>query len=80
MPLIRGLAVSTDIDPPASPCGMCRQFINEFCSTKMKVWMYGKSWDEGSRGEGEVTVMTIGDLLPLSFNGRDMVSVILLEA
>src|SRR4051794_19197612 len=25
MPRIRGLAVSTDIWPPASPCGMCRQ-------------------------------------------------------
>lgn len=28
---IRALAVSTDISPPASPCGMCRQFIREFC-------------------------------------------------
>lgn len=28
---IRGIAVATDISPPASPCGMCRQFIREFC-------------------------------------------------
>lgn len=31
LPQIRGLAVSTDIWPPASPCGMCRQMIREFC-------------------------------------------------
>lgn len=23
--------MATDISPPASPCGMCRQFIREFC-------------------------------------------------
>lgn len=28
---IRAIAVATDISPPASPCGMCRQFIREFC-------------------------------------------------
>lgn len=28
MPKIRALAVSTDIWPPASPCGMCRYVIN----------------------------------------------------
>lgn len=28
---IRALAVATDISPPASPCGMCRQYIREFC-------------------------------------------------
>lgn len=31
LPKIRAIAVSTDISPPASPCGMCRQFIREFC-------------------------------------------------
>jgi len=31
---IRALAVSTDISPPASPCGMCRQFIREFCEVR----------------------------------------------
>lgn len=27
MPQVRAIAVATDISPPASPCGMCRQFI-----------------------------------------------------
>ena len=32
---IRAIAVATDISPPASPCGMCRQFIREFCEVRM---------------------------------------------
>lgn len=49
LPVIRGLAVSTNVDPPASPCGMCRQFIREFCAAEMKIWMYGGRWDRGTR-------------------------------
>jgi cytidine deaminase len=30
----RAIAVATDISPPASPCGMCRQFIREFCDVR----------------------------------------------
>lgn len=81
MPLIRGLAVSTDIDPPSSPCGMCRQFIREFCAGQMRVWMYGRDWDEknlkegaAKDGEGEVVVMTLEELLPYSFAKVNMVS------
>lgn len=89
MPVIRGLAVSTDIDPPSSPCGMCRQFIREFCGGEMKVWMYGRDWDEknrklvGAEGkggagkegkEGECVVMTVEELLPFSFGKASMVS------
>ena len=33
---IRALAVATDISPPASPCGMCRQYIREFCEVSEK--------------------------------------------
>ena len=36
MPKIRAIAVSTDISPPASPCGMCRQFIREFCEPDVR--------------------------------------------
>lgn len=86
MPVIRGLAVSTDINPPSSPCGMCRQFIREFCAGEMKVWMYGRDWDEkngkleGKEGqkeegkEGECVVMTVEELLPFSFGKASMVS------
>lgn len=33
---IRALAVATDISPPASPCGMCRQYIREFCEVCLR--------------------------------------------
>ena len=35
---IRALAVATDISPPASPCGMCRQYIREFCEVSDMCW------------------------------------------
>jgi len=37
---IRAIAVSTDISPPASPCGMCRQFIREFCEVSAQLHHY----------------------------------------
>jgi cytidine deaminase len=68
MPVIRAIAVSTDINPPASPCGMCRQFIREFATTlDLPIYMYGK---DGL--DGEVVKMTIGELLPNSFGPNDM--------
>ncbi|KAF2481093.1 cytidine deaminase-like protein [Neohortaea acidophila] len=56
---IRALAIATDITPPASPCGMCRQFIREFCEQNMPILLYDK--------DGRLVVMTLAQLLPLSF-------------
>lgn len=68
MPVIRAIAVATDIFPPASPCGMCRQFINEFATSReLPIYMYGK---DGL--DGEVVKMTIGELLPMSFGPNDI--------
>lgn len=37
----RAIAVATDITPPASPCGMCRQFIREFCEVRFVLqWLF----------------------------------------
>src|SRR5277367_6590630 len=66
MPQIRALAVATDISPAASPCGMCRQFIREFCLPATPIYMYDKN--------NTYTVKTIGELLPLSFGPRDLKS------
>ena len=73
LPTIRALAVATDINPPASPCGMCRQFIREFCDLEMKVFMYGgdaKVEDgealAGTGKGGKAVAMTMGELLPMS--------------
>ncbi|KXJ95312.1 cytidine deaminase [Microdochium bolleyi] len=56
---LRAVAVATDIAPPASPCGMCRQFIREFCALDGPIIMFDK--DEN------YTVLRLQELLPLSF-------------
>ncbi|KAI0176235.1 cytidine deaminase-like protein [Hypoxylon sp. FL1284] len=56
---IKAVAVATDISPPASPCGMCRQFIREFCDLKAPIIMFDK--DEN------YTAVHLEALLPLSF-------------
>ncbi|KAI0910567.1 cytidine deaminase [Ustulina deusta] len=39
---IRAVAVATDVSPPATPCGMCRQFIREFCDLTAPIIMFDK--------------------------------------
>nr|POF12883.1 cytidine deaminase [Quercus suber] len=62
----RAIAVATDISPPASPCGMCRQFIREFCELNMPILMYDKA--------GKVLVMTLEQLLPMSFGPEKLLT------
>ncbi|KDN52236.1 cytidine deaminase [Tilletiaria anomala UBC 951] len=97
---IVAIAVSSDLDSPCSPCGICRQFIREFTSLDTPILMVNTSWkpsstsgnNTGTEGGGPietaehledpyegnvqpatvgsekgVTVMTIEQLLPLSF-------------
>lgn len=59
----KAIAVATDITPPASPCGMCRQFMSEFTSPSFPVYMYDK--------DGNYTVKTMNELLPMSFGPND---------
>ncbi|KAK0842768.1 hypothetical protein LTR03_009108 [Friedmanniomyces endolithicus] len=63
---IRAVAVATDISPPASPCGMCRQFLREFCELNMPIFMFDK--------DAKSTVMTLGQLLPMSFGPESLLS------
>ncbi|OTB06625.1 hypothetical protein M426DRAFT_258305 [Hypoxylon sp. CI-4A] len=58
-PKIKAVAVATDISPPASPCGMCRQFIREFCDLDAPIIMFDK--------DDNYTVKRLEELLPLSF-------------
>ncbi|KAK0631990.1 cytidine deaminase-like protein [Immersiella caudata] len=55
----KAVAVATDIAPPASPCGMCRQCIREFCELSVPIIMFD--------GSGGYSVMRLEELLPLSF-------------
>ncbi|GAB0136035.1 hypothetical protein EsDP_00004352 [Epichloe bromicola] len=60
----KAVAVATDGSPPASPCGMCRQFIREFCKLSMPVIMF----DE----DGNYVVLRLEELLPLSFGPENL--------
>ncbi|KAF6842458.1 Cytidine deaminase [Colletotrichum musicola] len=55
----KAVAVATDIEPPCSPCGMCRQFIREFVDLETPILMFNK--------DGKYVVMRLQQLLPLSF-------------
>ena len=43
-----------------TPCGVCRQVLCEFCSADLKVIL--------EKDNGELMLLTLGDLLPFSFN------------
>lgn len=49
----KALAIATNTEPGsvASPCGMCRQFIREFCEPGMPVMLHDK--------EGNYVVQTL---------------------
>jgi len=53
----RALVVLTDSDPPASPCGACRQVLAEFGDFPVIL---------AGTGGGEVRT-SVGELLPLAF-------------
>ncbi|KAF7854648.1 hypothetical protein EAF04_010217 [Stromatinia cepivora] len=57
----RALGLSTDArgEVPASPCGMCRQFIREFCELDMPIFMFDNN--------GDFVVARLEELLPMSF-------------
>lgn len=54
------VAVVTQTDPPAAPCGGCRQVIHEF-GQQARVLVGGST--------GVVSVYRIGELLPHAFGG-----------
>ncbi|KAK4136490.1 cytidine deaminase [Trichocladium antarcticum] len=60
----RAVAVATDVSPPASPCGMCRQSIREFCDLTVPIIMFDK--------DSNFVVMTLDELLPLSFGPESL--------
>jgi len=67
----KGLAVTSDVLSPISPCGLCREVIREFCAQEMPVLLipagYPKQSDNGLEVEdGGIVTLTIGQLLPHS--------------
>ncbi|KAM0332342.1 hypothetical protein ACHAQA_002619 [Verticillium albo-atrum] len=55
----KAVAVAADIEPTVSPCGACRQFIREFCGLETPIFMFNVN--------GDYVVLTLEQLLPLSF-------------
>ncbi|MFR8548167.1 MAG: cytidine deaminase [Lachnospiraceae bacterium] len=62
---IAGGAQDASADQIASPCGICRQVLAEFCEPQEFLVLLGKdnlTWEE----------YTLEELLPLSFSGQDL--------
>lgn len=56
---VRAIGVASDLTSFCSPCGICRQFIREFCDPSTPIYMFNK--------DGEYKMMTLDELLPMSF-------------
>ena len=56
----RAVAVVTDTDPPAPPCGICLETLTEFGSPDLPFLLASTS--------GERKLMTLGDLFPHPFD------------
>ncbi|KAF8521618.1 cytidine deaminase-like protein [Hysterangium stoloniferum] len=65
------LAVTTDVASPLSPCGICRQFIREFCSLDMPIFLAHGDWTKETNDQKVLTV-TLEELLPYSFGPEDL--------
>jgi cytidine deaminase len=60
------VAVCTDVSPPSSPCGGCRQVLVEFADDPAKVRVIAVN------PQGERREWTLAALLPDSFDGREL--------
>ncbi|EPB73813.1 cytidine deaminase [Ancylostoma ceylanicum] len=54
----KAVAVVTELKSPASPCGMCRQFLVEFGNYKVIM---------GSSTSNNLVTSTLAELIPLAF-------------
>ncbi|KAL2165254.1 hypothetical protein VTH06DRAFT_551 [Thermothelomyces fergusii] len=61
---VKAVAVATDAATPTSPCGMCRQFMREFCELNVPILMFDK--------DSNFIVLKLEELLPLSFGPDSM--------
>ncbi|NLL67457.1 MAG: cytidine deaminase [Clostridiaceae bacterium] len=61
---VLAIAVSSDSNLPTMPCGICRQFLSEFCSPDMPLYLSSRN--------GEYKVYSFDEILPHSFKQSDM--------
>ena len=62
---IVAVAVVTDSDPPASPCGACRQVLHDFGGAELRVII-------GTPGGEIAETLSLGALLPRAFGPLDL--------
>jgi cytidine deaminase len=60
------VVVCTDVSPPSSPCGACRQVLAEFAADPAAVTVVAIN------PAGERRSWTLAQLLPDSFSGREL--------
>ena len=58
------LAIVADTDEPCSPCGACRQVIDELFPKDAKIYL--------ANVKGDLKETNIQELLPFSFSGDDL--------
>lgn len=57
----------SDVAQAISPCGICRQFIREFCALRMPVILVPSDYKAGSGATEKLKETTVEGLLPDSF-------------
>jgi cytidine deaminase len=60
------VAVCTDVSPPSSPCGACRQVLLEFAADPRAVTVTAVN------PHGEQRAWTLDELLPGGFTGKEL--------
>ena len=63
---LEAVAVCSDASPPSSPCGGCRQVLNEFARDPSKVTI------TAINPQGERRTWTLAQLLPDAFSGAEL--------
>ncbi len=58
------LAIAWDGEEYASPCGVCRQVLSEFCQAELPIICANR--------QGDYRILSLGELLPAAFTKRDM--------
>lgn len=60
----QSITLTVDSSSISSPCGTCRQVLNELCDNDMPVYMTNQT--------GEMRASTVEQLLPYGFSGKDL--------
>ncbi len=61
----KAIAVVGDMDEFCTPCGACRQVMDEFCGKEFEIVLINS--------KDELKILKMNDILPFSFNGEHLV-------